>query len=60
MATTASPGAYPGAGREDNYLTHTSGFWSWAGTLDHKRIGVMYLFSILFMFFVGGMFATMV
>ena len=29
----------------DNYLTHEKGFLSWALTLDHKRIGVMYLAS---------------
>ena len=27
----------------DNYLTHTRGFKSWLFTLDHKRIGVMFL-----------------
>ncbi|MBC7835220.1 MAG: cbb3-type cytochrome c oxidase subunit I [Phycisphaerales bacterium] len=29
----------------------------WATTIDHKKIGVMYLVAILFMFFLGGMFA---
>ena len=29
--------------RPDNYLTHTRGIASWIFTLDHKRIGVMYL-----------------
>ncbi len=32
----------------------------WATTVDHKKIGVMYLFAILFMFFVGGMAAIAV
>ena len=27
----------------------------WATTIDHKKIGVMYLVAILFMFFLGGM-----
>ena len=45
---------------EDNYLTHTRGFWSWAFTLDHKRIGVMYLVSILASFFLGGIFAELI
>ncbi len=27
----------------DNYLTHTRGIRSWLFTLDHNRIGVMYL-----------------
>ena len=44
----------------DNYLTFTRGFKSWALTLDHKRIGVMYLFAVLFSFFVGGVFALLV
>jgi hypothetical protein len=27
-----------------SYLTHpTSGVWSWMTTVDHKRIGVMFL-----------------
>ena len=38
-----------------NYLTHTRGFLSWALTLDHKRIGVMYLVSVLTAFFFAGM-----
>ncbi|MBA4031259.1 MAG: cytochrome c oxidase subunit I, partial [Planctomyces sp.] len=44
-----------GAGSEpyvDNYLTFTRGWKSWAFTLDHKRIGVMYLFATLGAFFV--------
>jgi cytochrome c oxidase subunit 1 len=28
---------------DDNYLTHGKGILSWLFTLDHKRIGVMYL-----------------
>jgi cytochrome c oxidase subunit I len=43
-----------------NYLNETKGFWSWAGTLDHKRIGIMYLVGVLFAFFLGGMFAMLV
>ncbi|MCH7849367.1 MAG: cytochrome c oxidase subunit I [Planctomycetes bacterium] len=43
----------------DNYLTHSTGIMSWLGTLDHKRIGVMYLVSILTAFFLGGMFAML-
>ncbi len=47
------PPAYGAA--TDNYLTHSSGFMSWAGTLDHKRIGVMYLVSVLSAFFLAGL-----
>ncbi len=45
---------------QDNYLTHTRGFLSWALTLDHKRIGVMYLISITAAFMLGGIFAELV
>ncbi|MCO5169100.1 MAG: cytochrome c oxidase subunit I [Planctomycetes bacterium] len=44
----------------DNYLTHSRGFLSWALTLDHKRIGVMYLISTLLAFFVAGVLALAV
>ncbi len=53
----------PGVSRprpKKNYLNQTSGFWSWAGTLDHKRIGVMYLVGVLGAFALGGCFALMV
>ncbi len=43
-----------------NYLTHTKGFFSWALTLDHKRIGMMYLISVLTAFFVAGIAALAV
>ncbi|HWA77225.1 MAG TPA: cytochrome c oxidase subunit I [Polyangiaceae bacterium] len=45
---------------DENYLTHEKGFLSWILTLDHKRIGVMYLCSVLTAFAVGGLFALMV
>src|SRR5580692_1743324 len=53
----------PGVSRprpKKNYLNETTGFWSWAGTLDHKRIGVMYLVGVLCAFLLGGCFALMV
>jgi cytochrome c oxidase subunit 1 len=43
-----------------NYLTHESGFKSWAFTLDHKRIGLMYLISVILAFAAGGIFALLV
>jgi cytochrome c oxidase subunit 1 len=33
---------------------------SWLFTLDHKRIGLMYLFGIVISFLVGGMFALLI
>jgi cytochrome c oxidase subunit 1 len=43
-----------------NYLNATTGIWSWMTTVDHKRIGVMYLVAVLSAFFVGGMFALLI
>ncbi len=43
-----------------NYLNATNTFASWALTLDHKRIGLMYLIGVLFMFLLGGVFALLV
>lgn len=41
----------------ENYLNHSKGVWSWLTTLDHKRIGLMYLFTVLTFFLMGGLFA---
>src|SRR6516162_7021248 len=53
-----------GHGHDESYLTSKGSFWanvwSWATTIDHKKIGVMYLFATLFMFFLGGMAAMAV
>jgi cytochrome c oxidase subunit 1 len=43
--------------RPDNYLTHGRGLASWLFSLDHKRIGIMYLINILVGFLLGGIFA---
>jgi len=42
-----------------NYLNATYGIRSWLLTLDHKRIGLLYLGSITLMFFVGGLAAVL-
>lgn len=57
--TTTAPAHVPGAaeGHEDNYLTHSKGIASWLLTLDHKRIGLMYLVGVLGAFALGGFFA---
>jgi len=44
---------------EPNYLTAHRGLLSWLGTVDHKRIGIMYLAGILTFFFAGGVFAIL-
>ncbi|MFC1757775.1 cytochrome c oxidase subunit I [Planctomycetota bacterium] len=46
-------------GAVNNYLNHKRGILSWLVTLDHKRIGVMYLVAILGAFLLGGVFAIM-
>jgi len=43
-----------------HYLNCSSGFWSWASTLDHKRIGLMYLIGTGLAFLAGGLFALLV
>ena len=43
----------------DNYLNHGRGIKSWLLTLDHKRIGLMYLTVILGSFLLGGVFAEL-
>jgi len=43
-----------------NYLKAGKGVLSWLGTLDHKRIGIMYLVSTILAFFAGGVFAILV
>ncbi len=40
-----------------NYLKASRGIMSWLVTVDHKRIGMMYLASILCFFIAGGTFA---
>ncbi len=45
---------------EPNYLRVTSGVMSWLYTLDHKRIGMMYLMGILVALLLGGLFALLI
>ena len=37
-----------------------TGLWSWITTVDHKRIGTMYLFTALFFFLFGGLEAGLI
>jgi cytochrome c oxidase subunit 1 len=43
-----------------NYLNGEYGLKSWLLTQDHKRIGLLYLMSITFFFFIGGAFAGLI
>ena len=46
-------------GSEPTYLNHERGIWSWLLTLDHKRIGLLYMVAVLFAFLLGGIFAML-
>lgn len=58
VATSAATAQVPpGHEAEHNYLNHESGWKSWLLTVDHKRIGLMYLAAIAFFFAIGGFMA---
>ncbi|MEY4168299.1 MAG: hypothetical protein RIR52_2123 [Acidobacteriota bacterium] len=42
------------------YLTNGHTVKSWLLTLDHKRIGLLYLFSISIFFLIGGIYASLI
>ncbi len=50
MATTAVSPGYAHA--EEAYK---GGLWSWLTTVDHKRIGALYLYTALAWFGIGGL-----
>ena len=60
MSTAAAPPATNGHGETENYLNNAWGFKSWFLTLDHKRIGILYLVCITAVFLMGGFFAGMI
>jgi cytochrome c oxidase subunit 1 len=45
---------------DENYLTANRGIGSWLVTLDHKRIGLMYLTMVCLAFLAGGIFALLI
>ena len=47
-------------GAPKNYLNETYGLGSWLFSLDHKRIGIMYLITMTAFFLLGGIFASMI
>lgn len=58
MTTKATLKEFPAQEHpETHYLNHDKSLKSWLLTVDHKRIGLMYLASVIFFFFVGGMLA---
>ncbi|MCR9292310.1 MAG: cytochrome c oxidase subunit I [bacterium] len=44
----------------ENFLVFSKGFLSWALTLDHKRIGLMYLIGVMSAFFLAGILALLI
>ncbi|HKQ72496.1 MAG TPA: cbb3-type cytochrome c oxidase subunit I [Blastocatellia bacterium] len=55
----ANEAIYKSEGRK-NYLNAATTVKSWLLTLDHKRIGLLYLFAISFFFAIGGIYATLI
>lgn len=63
MATTTTDTwqpAKPDVADSDNYLTHTRGLASWVFTLDHKRVGIMFLVSVTLCLGLGAFFALLI
>jgi cytochrome c oxidase subunit 1 len=61
MADTATtPKAHGHVEHHDVDYLHDGSLLSWLTTVDHKKLGVMYLWSVLLMFFIGGVFALLV
>lgn len=61
MVSTSYPGAIPESkASETNYLNYEGGILSWLVTLDHKRIGILYMISVGFAFLLGGIMAMLV
>ena len=54
MATTAAPTYVRPAEHAEG------GLWSWLATTDHKRIGVLYLYTSLFFLIIGGLEAAII
>lgn len=50
----------PESDPDQHYLNEETGLWAWMTTVDHKKIGLMFLGSITFFFFVGGILALLV
>ncbi len=56
----SAPSAHGTESHHASYLVEPKGLKSWLTTVDHKRLGIMYLASISFAFFLGGIFALLV
>ena len=59
-AVTIPPADEPAVEPRVHYLNARYGVKSWLLTRDHKRIALLYLASITFFFFLGGLFALLI
>src|SRR5215472_2776174 len=50
----------PAYDTRETYLNNKYTVASWLLTKDHKRIAILYLVSITFFFFIGGLFAALI
>lgn len=48
----------PSENPTNTYLTDEKGLWAWMTTVDHKKIGLMYLGSVAFFFALAGFLAV--
>ena len=55
MATTTADGATPRL-----RPSKETGFLSWVATTDHKRIGILYFWTVLVFFFIGGVESSLI
>ena len=64
VSTSTPHDAAHGEEHHGSYLESKGSLWAnivnWATTVDHKKIGVMYLVAVLAFFFLGGVLALMV
>ncbi len=52
--------AGPAAGAQPVGVPRTLGLWSWVATVDHKRIGILYITTSLVFFGIGGIEALLI
>ncbi|MEO8276522.1 MAG: cytochrome c oxidase subunit I [Thermoanaerobaculia bacterium] len=60
MSATAVPAPTTAPAERPNFLNATHGLKSWLLTLDHKRVGILYLLAVSCYFLLGGIFAMLV
>ncbi|MDB4961351.1 MAG: caaA 1 [Myxococcales bacterium] len=60
MATIKTTERNDGPVNEPDYLHVTKGIKGWLFTLDHKKIGLMYLYAILISLILGGVLALLI